>query len=383
MSCPGDLYVVPGANPCAGGGGGAGVATVNGLSGTVDLTSLDGTINITTLGQNVVFTSGGVNTLNTLNGAVNLVSSDATVTITTSGTDIDLQATLPAGDATAYFDATNVNVQLLNTDITIYAVNITLTTQATIFATSKVIVFNNPVAANDVNLFTTLIVGDGTGLSFTSPYTLETVQSGHHLTGINTGMVSLPPGTYTVSLLARQVQNPPSPVPTNGTLSINQNSGSLNIIANLSQATIVQRTEQFTIGPFGYAQFGGAVPVILGNYTGLPTVSPIFNTDVSITLEISGVGSGQNNNNNDLSIGLFQNGDTFLGGYSVNDVPMDPFDWGTVIPQVSPPNQTATFTMPLATYQAGAFGFGVLLAAGGNFFTITDLNMRLSITYNV
>lgn len=51
MSCPGDLYVVPGANPCAGGGGG--VASLQGITGAVNLASTDGSVQFTVVGQNL------------------------------------------------------------------------------------------------------------------------------------------------------------------------------------------------------------------------------------------------------------------------------------------------------------------------------------------
>jgi hypothetical protein len=51
MSCPGDLYVVPGANPCAGGGGG--VASLQGITGAVNLTSTDSSVQFTVGGQNL------------------------------------------------------------------------------------------------------------------------------------------------------------------------------------------------------------------------------------------------------------------------------------------------------------------------------------------
>jgi len=53
MSCPGDNYVVPGANPCAGGGGGAGVASLQGITGAVNLTSTDSSVQFTVGGQNL------------------------------------------------------------------------------------------------------------------------------------------------------------------------------------------------------------------------------------------------------------------------------------------------------------------------------------------
>jgi len=52
MSCAGDLYVVPGADPCSGGGG-AGVASLQGLTGALNLTSTDGSVQYSTGGTNL------------------------------------------------------------------------------------------------------------------------------------------------------------------------------------------------------------------------------------------------------------------------------------------------------------------------------------------
>jgi len=51
MSCPGDLYVVPGANPCGSGGGG--VTSLQGITGAVNLTSTDGTVQFSVGGNNL------------------------------------------------------------------------------------------------------------------------------------------------------------------------------------------------------------------------------------------------------------------------------------------------------------------------------------------
>jgi hypothetical protein len=53
MSCGGDLYVVPGADPCAGGGGGGGVTSLQGITGAVNLTSTAGTVQYSVAGNNL------------------------------------------------------------------------------------------------------------------------------------------------------------------------------------------------------------------------------------------------------------------------------------------------------------------------------------------
>jgi hypothetical protein len=88
MSCPGDNYIVPGANPCAGGGGGgvAGVASLNAQTGVVNIVPSDGTIVVTSgggqIGLSAVLGGNVVTTLNGIIDDVNITSSNGSVTIT-------------------------------------------------------------------------------------------------------------------------------------------------------------------------------------------------------------------------------------------------------------------------------------------------------------
>jgi len=79
MSCPGDNYIVPGANPCAGGGGGgvAGVASLNSQTGTVNIVPSNGTIVVTQGGGQIGLSAVlGGNVVTTLNGIID----DVTIT---------------------------------------------------------------------------------------------------------------------------------------------------------------------------------------------------------------------------------------------------------------------------------------------------------------
>jgi len=70
MSCPGNNYVVPGADPCAGGGGGGSVTSVN--PGTK--------ISITGPATDPIVNNDGVGSLNTLTGNVTLFSNNLVIT---------------------------------------------------------------------------------------------------------------------------------------------------------------------------------------------------------------------------------------------------------------------------------------------------------------
>mgnify|MGYP000889746580 CR=1 FL=1 len=58
MSCGGDNFVVPGANPCNNGGGGtAGVTTLNGYIGNVSITAGNNSIGVSNQGGNISLTA--------------------------------------------------------------------------------------------------------------------------------------------------------------------------------------------------------------------------------------------------------------------------------------------------------------------------------------
>ena len=95
MSCGGDNYVVPGANPCNPGGGNniVGVESINGEDGTIEILGGSG-ISVTSGAEQITISAtgagAGVLTLNTLLGALNITATNNSLVITAGGTSINL-----------------------------------------------------------------------------------------------------------------------------------------------------------------------------------------------------------------------------------------------------------------------------------------------------
>ena len=90
MSCPGGNYVVPGADPCAGGGGGA-IQSINGLVGAITVDSSDSTLNVAaTSATNITITNPNIISLNGALGIATLTSTDDSITVTNTGDNINL-----------------------------------------------------------------------------------------------------------------------------------------------------------------------------------------------------------------------------------------------------------------------------------------------------
>jgi hypothetical protein len=93
MSCGGDNFIVPGANPCNNGGGGtAGVTTLNSFAGNVSITALDSSIGVSNQGGNIVLSATGLQAVDSLNGesgALNIING-ANTSVITNGSDISI-----------------------------------------------------------------------------------------------------------------------------------------------------------------------------------------------------------------------------------------------------------------------------------------------------
>jgi len=413
MSCPGDNYVVPGANPCAGGGGGggAGVSSIDGLTGDVAVTSNDGSITINNItgglnlevtnpaavtsivaGTNVTInppTGLGAVTINASAPVTTLVAGAGVVLDPPSGIgNVTVSAPVANGNAGGYYQAGTAVTSLQNSvQQKIFGITFTLAQSCIVFVTAKLNITNTnttPPSGAGTIVATYIIIDDGLGPNFPSYATVDQIQPLETRTIINTGMCPLPAGSFTLWFEAiTDGLTPDFSVTVNA-----QNPGSLNLMTNLLQNSTHPVTYYSpTIGPFTNITLNGASPPAIQSpgFT-LPIINAAWNSTVTITLTMSGSGYTNSILGNSIEIGMYQGPLTFIGGYTQSSTPMAPFDLGTSIPAVGVPinplNLVTTFTIPIATYQAGNFAPGWDLALSGAVFFMDNLNFRVSITYN-
>jgi hypothetical protein len=230
---------------------------------------------------------------------------------------------------------------------------------------------------------TNLRIGDGLG-----PYTFPNGQSGASIppqgTVIiqNDSMGAFPAGSYVLNQAVSAFSVP------DATVTIPNNLVSMNLMTNLLQNTTHSVTYiSPTYGPYTNVTLnGGSPPAIQSPGFSLPIINATYNPTVTFTMTMSGSGYTQSALGNSIEVGMYQGPLTFIGGYTQSSTPMASFDWGTSIPVVGTPinplNLVTTFTIPIATYQAGNFAPGWDLALSGAVFFMDNLNFRVSITYN-
>jgi hypothetical protein len=128
MSCAGDNWIVPGANPCAGGGGGeAGVSSLNSFTGAVNITAGNENIGVSNEGGTIVLNPAPmVNTLNLAYGALEIVGDPTgSLEVAVEGSEISLY--VPNGVTslnslignTRILSGTDINVDVSGQDLTV------------------------------------------------------------------------------------------------------------------------------------------------------------------------------------------------------------------------------------------------------------------------
>ena len=151
MSCGGDNFVVPGANPCNNGGGGgtAGVTTLNGFEGNVSITAGNASIGVSNQGGNIVLTATGLQAVDSINGesgALNIINGTNTSVIT-NGSDISINVPTPVSSLNSKTGA-----------VTLQGVGETIIT-----STGNTIFVNTPPGVTSVNSVSGAMAITGTG----------------------------------------------------------------------------------------------------------------------------------------------------------------------------------------------------------------------------
>jgi hypothetical protein len=340
MSCPGDLYVVPGAAPCSGGGG-AGVVSLQGLDGALNLQSPTGSITITPAGTdiNLDVVSNAQNTVtNSVSSPNNIV-----ITATTIGTSQIL-----------------ATVQIITTAVSDINVtgNITITTNSN---TQYNFTYYIEMFYNGV---TTTI-----GLPCTS--TINGV--GHYLTCPIVVNTTTPPGNATFYLRAYA-----------NTASIfTVQSSELTAIGNLTKVGGTSTINAIVPLNIGFAQsFGGGITALSGLIS-LPPIDPVLNPYVTFQLTICGTGAPNLLTANNLQIGVWS-ASTPLCTTTFSGTPLPSVNWGTTIPNAL--NQV--ILNRAVTYAQYAFGIAYYIdlttgPGSPSFYNFNNLQFQLTITYNV
>jgi hypothetical protein len=128
MSCAGDNWIVPGANPCAGGGGGeAGVSSLNSFTGAVNITAGNENIGVSNEGGTIVLNPAPmVNTLNLAYGDLEIAGDPTgSVVVSVEGSEISLY--VPNGVTslnsligdTRILGGTDISVDVAGQDLTL------------------------------------------------------------------------------------------------------------------------------------------------------------------------------------------------------------------------------------------------------------------------
>jgi hypothetical protein len=270
MSCGGDNFVVPGANPCNNGGGGgtAGVTTLNGFEGAVNITAGNPSIGVSNEGGAIVLTATGlqaVDSLNGVSGVVNIING-ANTSVSTVGTDITINVPTPV---------TSINSR--TGPITFQGLGDTIVTN-----TGNAFFFNTPTGVLSLNAKSGAVaIAGGGGTTVTTAGQGITITTPVSVTGVNgiTGPVIInATGATTITQVGDTIT---INTPTSGAQS-----------QLVKSETLLIPTIPTPVGPLVYVDFC-SVPMIL------TTTSDVF---ITLTLECNFTGVG-----NDRAAGIAVN----------------------------------------------------------------------------
>jgi hypothetical protein len=337
MSCVGNNYIVPSADPCSGGGGS--VNSVNpGTNVTITGTSTDPIVNAN-------------------GGSVNSVNPGTNVTITGTSTDPIVNAN---GGVTQITAGSGITIDPINGlgNVTISASNSsslrgiesgTMTMPANFIYPITVYVGSPPNGTIwDVVVFTPKSVLGLGGNTIATWY--GNINSG-------TNIISL-------SVFPELLAN-----------------ADFSYIVSYKPLINTYTWSDFVI-PNGSTVNGGGIAINYGNLIIPDAISPIKNPTLTLTIVMCGIGTTLNLNYNNLFVGLFYdtNNDLALGYPSINDTPPS-INWGTTIPNASTVTFAATFNTADLISNPLFASFFVSFPTGESAYQFDNLIMRVSTTY--
>jgi len=329
MSCPGDNYVVPGANPCAGGGGAAaGVNTLQSLSGDINFQSTGDTVSITTVGNNVNLESvGSVYSVEGLTGDVTFSSNNGSITINNITGDINLEVTNTSQNpiSNSITNPANIFITSVAQSTAHFLSEVQIITTAAssgINITGNIVISTTSLTQNDfsfyieklyngvitqVGLVCTSSLG-GVGRFLTCPIIVNTTSAA--------GATTFYLRAYASSASVFTVE-----------------SSEFTAIGNLTATSGTRNTLALpTVTPSSVINISGGLVFDCGSVTGLPTIDPALNPFVTFVLTMCGTGSSFTGEGNDISVGIVENLTTPVAAFFANGTPAPSVNWGTSIP---------------------------------------------------
>jgi len=292
MSCGGENFIVPGANPCASGGNSiAGVESLNGQAGTVDIIPGDSSIVVTSGGGQVTLTAniGGnvVNTLNYMIGDIIVESTDNSINVVEDVLTKRLDLTTNFPSVVTSFNTINGPVVLtpadgsisVVTDVGAKIVALSANFPPTLSTVTSLNTINGNMTLTSAN--NSLLITGNTltrNIDLTVPPCVASINGLRGQTTIQSGNgsinISLNPTTSTMNLAVAPINV--------GVTSINGEAGPMNIVGT-GNTTVTTTLSTITIN----TPVSGVSQIIAGSNINL---DPVGGTGaVTIETDYSGI----------------------------------------------------------------------------------------------
>jgi hypothetical protein len=153
---------------------------------------------------------------------------------------------------------------------------------------------------------------------------------------------------------------------------------------NLTRAGGIPTTVVLPVVNYGTAPLTGGTVLNCGAVTGLPAINPALNPYVTFELTMSGIGSTIFTTiGNTIEVGIFKDLATTVAIFADGGTPVPSFNWGTSVPNAL--NEVVLVrTVPYASY-IGSLNYCAFINftySASPFYTITNLQFQLTVTYN-